>query len=352
MNRFRLSSVVSVCALLSLIILGTGCPTDGPGPGTSGAFTRTRLIKITDTSSPISRLYQSKSTGQTAATFGTKDSSGNLTRVAGTCYAVSSGKYATVYVDEDGHPGKVVSQEGWTISYSNYSSSEVDVGLESPSGQKYTTTRQSLPNLKSAEGGKSARNEAKYAYELGKTVGCTYPDAFDDIGMAPPISALNSMGCGSGFLDDLDEISDEASSVIDDETDEESLNDAQDLLNSGDDIIQGIEAGTTEANEGSLVGSWYVTEELNTGWYMLTDLSSDDTFTYTEYQSYGGGSTGSGVWAFDAEDSYFEWTVYEGTNFKQYGGISGYITGDLDDFNVDGWWSNGTSASFHWTRND
>jgi len=100
-----------------------------------------------------------------------------------------------------------------------------------------------------------------------------------------------------------------------------------------------------DITEETLVGSWRVTEQSRSEsvWYMRTTLNSNFSFSFTEY-IYGSPQTGSGSWSYNESSRYFIWTVTNG------GGMEGTISGEIDDFNVDGYWSSGASAYFHWVR--
>ncbi len=113
------------------------------------------------------------------------------------------------------------------------------------------------------------------------------------------------------------------------------------LNDEGDDSESGQEI--TEADD--LVGSWYTTEASRTSaeWNMRTTLSSNLSFYMTEYIN-GSPYSGSGTWSYSHSTRYFRMSV------PNAGSMGGNISGNTNDFWVDGYWADGSPGRFHWLR--
>lgn len=105
------------------------------------------------------------------------------------------------------------------------------------------------------------------------------------------------------------------------------------------------DGGGGEITTETLVGNWYVTEASRTTgeWHMYVDLRSDNTFSLTEYKN-GIPYSGSGSWSYDSSSRYFVMDVSGG------GDMGGTISGSINDFYVDGHWTDGNPGYFHWVR--
>jgi hypothetical protein len=100
---------------------------------------------------------------------------------------------------------------------------------------------------------------------------------------------------------------------------------------------------TLPITEETLVGEWYVTEAVESGWYMYATLRSDGTFSETEYSG-GYPYSGAGYWSYDLSSRYFDMSI------PGAGSMGGTISGTTDDFYVDGHWADGSPGYFHWVR--
>jgi hypothetical protein len=95
---------------------------------------------------------------------------------------------------------------------------------------------------------------------------------------------------------------------------------------------------TTPAS--ALVGTWNVTEQTQPAWSMNGTLNSGGTCNMTEW-----GVPWTGTWSFNGSTMYFTLSPDGGG-----GAIGGTISGNTDNFYVDGHYAGGTPGYFHWVR--
>jgi len=103
------------------------------------------------------------------------------------------------------------------------------------------------------------------------------------------------------------------------------------------------EEGGGEVTEETLVGDWHITEASRTDWEGEASLYENGSFFLEEHVS-GMNFSSTGTWTYNASSRYFTMSV------PGAGSMGGTISGSANDFYVDGHYSDGTSAYFHWDR--
>ncbi len=99
----------------------------------------------------------------------------------------------------------------------------------------------------------------------------------------------------------------------------------------------------------TLTGNWFITDIYRTveQYNGKTTLFANQTFTIREHVKidiFHPALSGRGIWTYNPETQYFQFKVIPG------GCMIGKIEGTIDDFKINGYWSNGHRARTHWTR--
>ncbi len=386
MKRLRFSVLACVCILSAVVLVTVGCPTtggngDGDGTNSNNAISRLSLYGVEDGSSHIYRVFQDPDTGATVASFGTKDDKGKFLRFAGVCLATESGATATIYVDvlkvpdvfsssthKDYRPGKVVSSEGWVLSYYNYGQDGeiVDVLAEDPTGHEYPVQHIIMPAM--ADEGKDIElqietDEIQKLQELAAAVSCTYTDVFSELGLTPSIEALDTISCNSDLLVDMFELRVEDLDDVGDATQGGSFEKVSQMMRSGSTIMSSIEDSINVVNEASVVGLWFVTSAQNPTWVGAFCVEPNETFSYMEFfyegddpedalRIEGNYSEGAGKWEVETDGTYnlVVDEVFGIIEEGMHGAMNGIPSGDLDYFFVDGIWDTLVESRVLWER--
>ncbi|HRR95444.1 MAG TPA: zinc ribbon domain-containing protein [Candidatus Ratteibacteria bacterium] len=99
----------------------------------------------------------------------------------------------------------------------------------------------------------------------------------------------------------------------------------------------------------TLTGNWSITDIYRTveQYNGKISLFANDTFTLIEYLKWFSSRKtiyGKGIWSYNPETQYFQFKTIPG------GCMIGKIEGTIDDFKINGYWSNGHRARTHWIR--
>ncbi len=385
MKRLRFSVLACVCILSAVILVTVGCPTTGGNgngdPDGDTAMDRLGLYLVQDASSYIYRVFQDSATGATLASFGTKDDKGEFLRFAGVCLTTESGATATIYVNvlkvpddfssggnKDYRPGKVVTSEGWSLSYYNYAleGETVDVLVEDPTGFEYPVQHVIMPAI--ADEKKDAKvvvetDEIQEVQELAATVACTYPEVFSKLGLTPSIEALDTISCDSDLLVDIFELRVEELDDVAGATQEGKLPAIEGVMRSGTTIMSNIEAAINGVNEASVVGLWFVTSSRNTTWVAAVCVEPNETFAFVEFFFDGDDpanamniadayAEGVGRWEVEVDGTYnlIVDSAFVFAPVSKHGAMNGIPSGELDYFFVDGIWDTLDESRFLWER--
>ena len=100
-----------------------------------------------------------------------------------------------------------------------------------------------------------------------------------------------------------------------------------------------------EASESDFCAEYQITDPERTysEYHATITFYCDKTMSFVEYAD-GEQITGRGTWSFDKDDLTFSFETEAGANF------SGTTRGNIDDFTIDGEWSNGVQGEIRLTR--
>ena len=308
-----------------------------------------RILQISDSDFGNLIVYE-ESSGNSVTSFGEKGYNG-LTELEGIVAQSRNDHYYIVYKGSNGKPSKMITDDGYTITFKNYSFDTVDVEVETPEGSTYLEESVPISQTRDIPSDTNSRDlefvdELHKMFTLASIASCTATVVFAII-QAYPIAVTTGVSCGATIIGALNSASEKPNEFIEDATYVTNIAtiNANSIISAGSAVTSTIQKVEDWVNEGSLIGEWDVTEASNSTWYMDISLMEDDTFYATEYIDYSPGSF-YGTWDYVSSTEYFTLQVTGG------GSMEGVISGDTSSFSVDGYWASGDSAYFYWDRDE